>query len=188
MFTFLQRWWITNRFHKFTRLNKDIVWVKKQDFISYIKNIVVSTKKSSDNTTQLVKWPYRWIGEVKDDLIIDQKIANLMDELSDPKNDINYFVSTDLTGGQLYSGSNDTLRLSSRGREIYGISYLLFGHEYARKIWTFIIASLIVFQLQNIINPPRTFDVRMIKDSKEAQALKEENLRLHKEITHLKSK
>ena len=39
----------------------------------------------------------------------------------------------------------DTLRLSARGREVYGWSYIIFGNDYAKTIWTAIIAGLVIW-------------------------------------------
>jgi hypothetical protein len=142
MKTFLQRWWIINRLNKFCKIKGGYVWVEEEEFISYIKTIVV--KKSTMTITNLIRFPYGWLFEIKDDLILYNKIKNIIDECSDPNDGVDYIVKIHRATYQL--------RLSSLGRERYSFLYIIFNTDYAKTIWTGVIVGLVIIFFTNILS------------------------------------
>lgn len=158
MKVFMQRWWIANRLHRYTFVAGagigPTVWVSKEKFIGYCKSIMVDTS-DPDRTLKPLRPIYKYFSELPHDLTLDAVLKNLIDELSDPVDGINYLISENRITGK--ENREDNLRLSARGREIYAVSYLIFGTDYARKIWTGIIVvvvgGILMSMYQHAISP-----------------------------------
>lgn len=144
MKVFMQRWWVANRLHKFSIIKGadlgPVVWVDENEFIRYCRNLV--TTQHTDAGPMLPLKPlYKYITELPHDLTLDSVLRNLIDECSDPADGINYLVRERATRNQ----TDYHLRLSARGRDVYPLSYLFFRTEYSRKIWTAVIAGLVIW-------------------------------------------
>lgn len=139
--TFLQRWWVINRLDQFCTEKGGIVWGNEEDFIRYLRDLI--TDKSQDpNPTYPIRFPYSWIGNIKDDLLLDVKIRNLIHVCSDKEIGYRLIISEHINKND--SGSGHALRLSSLGQERYSWTYIVFGTEAGKKIWTGILNGLVV--------------------------------------------
>lgn len=163
--TFLQRWWIINRLHRFCVENKGIVWANEQRFIKYLKEIVTD-KSKPNNIVNSIRFPYFWIGEIKDDLLLYQKLMNLIDECSDTTEGVGLIFKK--PNNKNHPLGEQDLRLTSLGRERYSVSYIIFGTDYAKTIWTGLIVGLVVwyttYRIESILpKNPATIQVEYVQ-------------------------
>lgn len=140
MKTFWQRWWIVNRLHYFNNKKGGIVWASQEEFLSYIKDTVVSDSISKDGVTRRIRFPYSFFGEIKNDLVLDSVLRNLIDECADPNDDVNFLVK------KSDSPFRSHIRLSAKGREVYPVSYLVFNKFFGNAyIKAFILLLMTIF-------------------------------------------
>ncbi len=123
--TFLQRWWIINRLHRFCVENGGIVWANEKRFIAYLQDIV--TNKIPNTIVNPIRFPYSWIGEIKDDLLLHQKITNLIDECSDSIEGIAFILKGPNDENKPYE--EHTLRLTALGRDRLVIWFITYRIE-----------------------------------------------------------
>jgi len=156
MKTFLRRWWITNRLYCFTR-KTGAVWVDDRHFIDWLLG-----RKIVDPPNYWHSEPprYNWIHKQGLSRLLDFKtedtqlteLRNLIDECLDKE--VGYIKEERVSYGKRIGRQ---LMVGIRGLEIYPVSYLIFGHYYARTIWTGIIVGLVVWfivdRVQNITPP-----------------------------------
>lgn len=128
-------------------MNKEgIVWANQEDFIKDIKNIV--TQEGTAKTYKLLKFPFNFLFQRKDDFRIDADIRNIIDECSDPEEGPGFLIKRRIL-------NSPHLRLSSRGREIYAFSYLIgqfFGNQYIKWTFTAFIVWFLAHQFNIIIH------------------------------------
>ncbi len=152
METFWQRWWIINRLHKFTKIKGGIVWAEENEFVRYIRDIVTN-RDALANPTLPIRFPYNLLLEINNDLLVDVKLRNIIQECSDPVDGVNYIIRDENTRGNVLNRYH--LRLSSRGREVYSFYYLIsekfFGNAYVKAIAIGIIMILVGYYINDHI-------------------------------------
>lgn len=160
MKTFWQRWWITNRLHAYTFIAGTnigpVVWIEKEKFIDYCRSLMTDKTKMVGGSMYVIRQPYKWLSELPHDLMIDSFLRNLIDECTDPKDDVNYIVSENRTTNRNSLETTDSLRLSAKGREVYAWSYIFFGHPYAKTIWTGVVVAVVGWFLISLLEDALT--------------------------------
>jgi hypothetical protein len=140
MKTFWSRWWICNKFRKLCKIKGGFVWLEEEEFISYIRQLVTKDK-SKDGVTKLIRFPYNYFGEIKNDLILQSKIRNLIEECSDKLDGVGYMMKVELPKESKIM----RIRLTARGQEISGTSYPIFGSEFGKNTCTAVIAGVLIW-------------------------------------------
>ncbi len=138
--TFLRRWWITNRLYHLTRHHFGNN-MPKEDFTAWMVGLDISHHVAS--------W---YTGRTRRDKITELITPRLLDLDSKKKRipdiqirELNKILEECSECGWINCRDGNHIFVTTTGLEIYSVSYLLFGHEYARKIWTAILAGLVIW-------------------------------------------
>lgn len=146
--SFFRRWLILNTlYHLCSKTN--LIWVNEDDFIDYS---IGNSLKSSNSPAWLYK-DVSIIGNFRKWLIF--KFLNSKDNLVYQKSELRNVISEcDEKYYIKYTNNETEIMLSTLGMDIYSVSYLIFGHDYAKKIWTGILVGLVVwwtsYRIENI--------------------------------------
>ena len=93
-------------------------------------------------------------------ILLDKKIVDLQTR------ELNKILDECMDCGWVNCRDSNHIFVTTTGLEVYSISYLVFGHEYARKIWTAIMASLVVWyigwKVENIV-PKQPLQIEPVK-------------------------
>ncbi len=137
--TFLRRWWVTNRLYHLTRhyFGNNM---PKEDFTAWmvgldIRHHVTSWYTGTTQRNKLTGW-------------ITSLLLNARKKIPDIQiRDVEKILDECQDRGWINCRDSNHVFVTTVGLEIYSLSYLVFGHEYARKIWTAILAGLVVWYI-----------------------------------------
>lgn len=138
MLTFLQRWKVVNALYHLARKRDMVVWVPEHDLCAWISGTDLATHVGPDtNLDRLTFRFWYFFFRVKDHEQLYQKIRNIIYDCEniEPK-----WIKR--TKGD--NGISDHISLSPRGNEVYAFSYLWLTSGPAQKVWTAILAGLVV--------------------------------------------
>lgn len=157
--TFLRRWWVTNRLQLLTK-KTGIIWILEEDFVSWVLG-------SSLNEQARPQWWYQeapepsWVNSLVLSRLLYEKKSQQKKE-----SEIRNIISECQQVGFIKENSDEQhIKVDTRGAEIYSWTYLVWGHDYARKIWTAVIAGLVVLFIINQISDiePQKVQVEVIQ-------------------------
>jgi hypothetical protein len=143
--TFLRRWYLLNNLYHYKRRRNNEDWAEKAEFLRWI-------------TGQKLDTPPHWYIYIKPrtffvhfyvlDYLLNIKKSEVKEANTSKRvKELEKVVEECSGQGTRWidkEGSNK-ITLSPKGMEIYSVSYLIFGNDYARKIWIGIVVALVVW-------------------------------------------
>jgi len=139
MLTFLQRWKVLNALYHLTKHRDGQVWVAEHDLCEWIAGTDIRTHRGKTTFFENSRYRFSYfLFRVRDHAELYQKIRNVIYDCEhvDP-------VLIRRTKGD--NGISDHLCLSPRGNEVYAISYFWLTSVPAQKVWTAILAGLVIW-------------------------------------------
>ncbi|HEC64765.1 MAG TPA: hypothetical protein ENI23_05705 [bacterium] len=150
--SFLRRWIITNILYHFCRVTER-EWIQERDFIDWVLGYGINEnaplwwyQNLPKKVGKIKNWLLDWLLNTKLRTKRTSEIHNIISECGD----VGYIK-------EHQNGTDVEIMVDTRGLEIYSVSYLILGHDYARKIWTGVIVGLVIwFTIDRIesITPP----------------------------------
>ncbi len=150
MWTYLQRWQITNSLYHLQKRRDGVRWVEEYDLCAFIGGTNMRTHIGPDNlmTKTRARLSYFFFGvNNHDDLFT--KIRNIINECEDIS--VNW-----ITRAKHKDSISDYLNLTTRGREIYPLSHLVglfFGNYYVKWATTLLIVWSLAHWFNFYIQP-----------------------------------
>lgn len=160
--TFLRRWYVINRLYSIRKKYKKayrkpdkielIFWVLGTD----LRSLPTLTDKDSAPRKRKISPFIFWLFEED---AFDDAYKSVEETIEDCQSENTNLIVKPMAN----YGYNYQMKLTAKGREQYGLTYLIFGHEYARKLWMavmfFIVALLIINQMEAMVKANQTKEV-----------------------------
>lgn len=159
--TFLRRWWILNRLFHFSKHFFGMV-APVDHFLEWMVGLDISIRVPPwyRGKTQIGRF-HRWLTWK----LYNSSAARKHEVLPGPQmTELKNLISECVQQKLINMPSGNNIELSPVGLEQYSVTYLIFGHDYAKKIWTGIIVGLVVWYATDRIQDtiPQTLKIEYI--------------------------
>ncbi len=157
--TFFRRWWVTNRLYHFCK-KRFRACAPEDDFADWMVGLDISSRMAQWYLDALPSSSY--IHSHIRDILLTSKIIDLQ------RTELKRIITECRHIGWISNPAHE-IEVSPSGLEKYSVSYLIFGHDYARKIWTAVIAGLVIWYLTDRVKDivPPTIEVKYILPTQE---------------------
>lgn len=139
MWNYLHRWKVANALHHLGRKHGMVVWVPEYQLCAWVSGIDMKTHIGIETSWEKLRYKFwYWYFKVENHDQLFQKIHNVL-------YDMEHIEPAWIRRTKGDDGISDQVALSPRGNEIYAFSHLWLTSEPALKVWTAVLAGLLIW-------------------------------------------